>query len=321
MSTILRAQMTLIGASITSAMRTSAANAAAAADITGGGAAFYAEIGDTSGIKWSGSFGTTPPTASTAMPIASVSKPLYAAYAAHTMALGSSDYPFFSFTSGYDAMNGQQCQATSTETVDSCLVTIGTGGFSYDTLNPVHVGKYAYDGGHFQHHADKILIPSLASDTRSGLATAYRALFGLATADLVFSQPLIAGGITATANGIRTVILQIMNGTLNIKSLLNPHDTTYPPVNASTYFTDGSVVSSPAPSNEPWKYQWGFWVEPGSNYYWASGKFGFSFWISSDFKRYGIIARNVSDAGGEMGTISITTGKNIRSAYLTGRFS
>lgn len=309
--------MSLLASAASPTKRAAAATSAATADITSGGQPFYAAIYSGNGTKiWDGSFGASPPTTTTLAAVASVSKSLYAVWAAQHLTLGSTDWPYLTLTSGRDAMNGQQCQATSTETVDSCMITVGVGGIRYDTLNPLHVGKFAYDSAHMQYHADH--FGGLSASTRSVLASGLRATFSLGVSDLTYTQPLLAGGVTCDPLALLTVCQNICNGTYNIKGLLQSN--TFTAVNASTYFTDGSVIGSPAPSTEPWLYKWGFWVEPGGQYYWMSGSFGTSVWIKSDFSQYGIVFRVADGTGGEMGVQSIRTGQSIRTAYNTGRF-
>lgn len=297
------------------AKQIAAASAAAAADLAAGNPDFYSEIGTASSGNtplWSGSYGASAFTADTNQQIASASKPIYPSYVSTTMTLGDTDYPYFTMRSGYQNMSGQ-CAGTGTETVTQCLAISNDGG---TTTYATHVGPdnvFAYDGGHMEVHAGTIATPSLAGNARAGLTSKYRTLFGWTTSG--FTQVNVSGGLNATATEIRSFLQQVMNGTLPMKALLQDARA---PVNASTYFTDGSVSHSPAPSNQPWQMKWGWWIEPGGGYYWGSGSFGFSYWISSDFSMYGIVSRQAVAAGGEMGTVSINTGQKIRKAFLTG---
>lgn len=296
-----------------------AATSAANGVIAGGGQSFYTAICKGDGTKlWDGSFGTSPPVASTAAAVASVSKSLYAIVAGQLTTLGDTDYSWLTMTCGHDAFNGQQCLANGTQTVDQCLQTVGVGGIPYDSFNSLHNGKFAYDSAPWQHHADLILPAgvSLGGANRSTLASTYRSKLLLQNlTDLIFTQPLLAGGVTCPPTTLLTVCQNICSGAMNIKALLQDSRT---PVNASMYFTDGSVIDSPAPADQAWTYKWGFWVEPGGQYYWMSGSFGTSVWIKSDFSMYGMVFR-VSDAtGGEMGVQSIFAGQQIRTAFQRG---
>lgn len=283
-----------------------AANSAANGDIARGGFPFYAEIGNAGGVLWSGSFGASAPTATTAMPIASASKFLYGAYCAQTMTLGATDWPFLNMSSGYHLLNGQ-CQANSTQTASQCLATTGPGGIPYDTLTPADVGKFYYDGGHFQHHG--VNYAGLSADTRSLLGTAYQSALGVGAA-LVFTQPLLAGGVTTTAATYRTILQAVLSGTLRISSLLGTNT-----VPASTF---NGALSSPAPSDEPWHYGPGHWIEPDGTFS-SGGKYGFYPWINSTKTLYGIIARNDQSGSDEIGLASVRTGQSIRNAFITNR--
>lgn len=292
---------------LTLADQSAAASVAASLDIVTGGYPFYAEIGNASGILWSGSFGTSAPDNTTLMPIASASKWVYAAVIAQLKTLGADDWPYLNMTSGYHSLNGQ-CQTTSTETVDSCWLTTGPGGVPYNTLTAGDVGLFFYDGGHWQKHAD---ANGLATDTRSLLAQQYRTSLGFDTS-LLFTQPLIAGGITTNADNYRVLLQALLNGTINLAAVLGTNQ-----VLASHYLDPR--VSSPAPTDEPWHFSGaGHWVEPDGTLC-SAGRNGFYAWIDASRTHYGIVARNDANAiGGEIGLQGVRTGQAIRNAFMNG---
>ena len=295
-----------------------AATSAANHDIANGGTDFYGEIFTADTVLWSGSFGSaSAPTVTTQAAVASVSKTVYAIWAAQNFTLGAADYPFFTHTSGHDLMQGQKCQQSATQTVDQCLLTVGTGGFPYGALNPAHVGIFSYDSAHEQYHMDKVLSPSHGSDTRSAIAAEYRATFSVT--QLQLSSPMPAGGVDCTPAVLRAIAQQILNNTFAAyRALLE--SPSWVPVNASAYFTDGSVFSSPAPANEPWKHEWAMWIEPVTGDFWMAGTYGTVVWIKKDFSIAGIVFRTNDTSGGEMGVTSIRTMQSIRQAFLAGQF-
>lgn len=293
------------------AKQIAAATRAAQNEITNGGSDFYAEIGANSSGNtplWSGSFGGGSVLASTAAGVFSISKAIYAAYAAQAQPLTATDWPYLTMTSGYDTANGATCNQDNIQTVDACLLTFGSG-------NAAHVGKFSYDSMHMQRHADKVLTTSLGPDTRSPITSLYLATFGLVSGDLSMSSCTLAGGVIAKPTTLRKIAQRVMNGALNIKSYLQDANA---PVNASTYFTDGSVVSSPAPADQPWQYKWGHWIEPENGGYWWAGSGGTVLWMDKSFSTYGLLFRVADGTGGEMGVQSIFALQRIRRAFLQG---
>lgn len=290
-----------------------AATAAANADIASGKSDFYAEVFQASGSPlWSGSFGGGSVVSSTAAGVFSVSKSIYAAYAAQVQTLTATDWPYLVMTSGYDTANGATCQQNDTQTVDQCLLTFGAG-------NAAHLNVFSYDSMHWQRHADVIATTSLGAKTESQIAALYQSTFGLSAANISMSSATIAGGVIARPTSLRSIAQQLMSGTLNIKSYLqNP---AWVPVQASNYYVDGSVFSSPAPSNEGWKYIWGHWLEPGGLYYWWAGSGGTVVWMKADFSLGGLVFRVADGTGGEMGVQSIRTAQSIRDSFIAGGYA
>lgn len=304
---------------VSAAKQVAAANRVANENILHGGSDFYAEIGrkDTgTSPLWSGPFGTGAVVSSTAAGVFSVSKSIFAIYAAQAQTLASSDAPYFNMTSGRDTANGATCLQDNIagHTVDYCLATnpgMGVG-------NGAHNGLFSYDSLHQQWWADKIAATSLAAKLKDDIAALYQTTFGLSAANIAMSSATISGGVIARPTSLRAIAQGLMNGTYNLKSYLNP--SVWAPVNASLYFTDGSVVpgGSPAPSNQPWKYFWNHWVEPNGAGYWWAGSGGTVLWMDPTFTYYGLLFRVNDLSGGEVGTQSIFALQQIRRAFFAG---
>lgn len=319
----LRAQMMILGTSVTAAMRQSAANAAALADISGGGDDFYVEIGTSTGSPiWNNNntgYGGGTIQSTTQVVFASVTKSLSAAAVAQTRTLTlANDWPYLTMTAGRDLMNGLHC--TVGNTIAQCAAQLDGGGARFDALNPDHVGLFSYDGGSWQYYFNTIL--GLGADLNTDLKTFYKTNLNLLLTDISCTTAMPSGAAQGFATTLRKVVQQIMVGTLVIKNYLNDSNA---PVMASDYFGPTYVVpGSPAPSTEPWLYKWGFWVEPVTGDYWMAGSYGTVVWMKKDFSMYGMVVRNAAvegSDGGEMGVTSIRTMQKIRNAYQTGRFS
>lgn len=293
------------------AIQVAAATRAANLEIANGGTDFYAEIGTKSSGSsplWSGSFGGGTVVATTAAGVFSVSKAVFALYAAQRQALTATDKPYFEMTSGRDTANGATCNQDNIQTIDACITAyMGVG-------NAAHNGLFNYDSLHQEWWSDKIAASSMGALTRSQITALYLSAFGMVTGDISMSSSTLSGGVIAKPTTLRNLAQQLMNGTLNLKGYLT--DPQWTPVNASNYFTDGSVVKSPAPSDQPWLYLWNHWVEPGGGYFWWAGSGGTVLWMDKTFNNYGLLFRNADTSGGEMGTQSIFAMQRIRRAFL-----
>lgn len=293
------------------AVRQSAATNAADADVAGGSYPFYAEIGDRNNILWSHSAGTGAPIESDQMSLASCSKPFYAALMAETRSpLSATDIQALLMRSGYHSMLGNNC--AQTETVQHCLLTVPPSGPPYDHFVAGDVDKFFYDSAHHQHHA--VNVAGLGADVRGNLATLYRSTFGLTT-DTFFSTPTLATGMVSTARDVRIFCRQILNAELAIAEIMFSDANE---VNASLYFTDGSVLYSPVSSAEPWRYRPGWWRDPVNNLIAGIGKLGYVIGFTSDRSKYIIIARSDPSSGGLVSQQSINTERAVLNAFLTG---
>ncbi len=278
---------------------------------------FYWEVGDAKGPLASGSAGTTVG-ATTVMPIASASKWLYSAYVVQQRqgAPLASDIPYLNFTSGYllaDAGGPGSCQQT--DTVSSCLSVTN----SNPTASPAAIGKFAYDSGHMEVHANNAM--GLGSDGDKGLNATVLALdfgSGVTATAATYTQPLLAGGVATSASTYGVFLRQILAGGLKIGGLLGADKVcTNPPPTG----TCATAVSSPI-TVESWNYSLGHWVEDdpavGDHAFSSAGAFGFYPWIDSRKTYYGILARNSGVTGNFEGYRSAQCGRLIRQAWLTG---
>ncbi len=264
---------------------------------------FYYEVGDKTGAIASGSIGGNTYTAGTQMNIASASKWLFGAYVAEVRAgaLSVSDVRATHMQSGYVSM-GSFCLAA--ETVASCFAAR-----SNDAYTPASLDRFHYNSGHFQKWgADN----GLASMTGPQVASEYRAVLGNDIA-VTFIGPLLAGGAIMSADGYAIFLRKILNGQLQIATLLGSGKTCTLPGACPT------ADYSPAP--DAWNYSVGHWVEDdpvtGDGTFSSAGAFGFYPWIDTTKTYYGIVAREDVGGGGG-GFPSAQCGRNIRKAFVTG---
>jgi hypothetical protein len=270
-------------------------------------APFYWEIGDRSARLASdsvaGTGSTRVYTASTVLAIASASKWLYAGYVAQKRggALNTSDIQFLNFRSGYT--NFDHC--TAQQTVDSCLAD-GTNG----TYSAATDGFFFYNGGHMQKHASLIGLGALDN---AGLAAEVRAQIGSDIA-LSYFQPQPAGGAISSADDYARFLRKVLGGQLQMAALLGSHPVCTNPL------TCAQALATPVPSTMSWHYSIGHWVEDdpagGDGAFSSAGAFGFYPWIDASKTWYGVLAREVSDAGA--GADSALCGALIRKAWVSG---
>jgi len=294
---------------------------------------FYWEIGDAGEALASASIGTdttsgAPIVASTRMSIASASKWVYGTYVVQvrggTAKLTGEDVMFLHFTSGYTNMGsdttGATCAAPAkgTDSINYCLTLSGANG-PFDGMDPSTVGIFDYDSGHEENHAGQFQ-PELNALAASALGSTIATALGLAnSAPLVYSQPLLAGGIFASADDYTPVLRGILSGQLLMHDALGTS-----PVCAWTQGTDCNAASSPI-FTEKWHYSITHWVEddPTQNNdgaFSSPGAFGFYPWIEAGKTYYGVISRDVPTGGGiQNGVASAQCGALIRHAWDTGK--
>jgi hypothetical protein len=277
---------------------------------------FYWEIGDKTQVRGSGSVGTSAPTATTAMQIASASKLPFAAYVvqkydtAGNSATFNTYVPYLNFTSGFSNFDNTLCQATDT------IATCNNGGVNA-TEQANHT--FHYEGGHMQQLAQVPL--GLANDHATDLAAEVNGVLGT---DFTYVVPQPAGGIMTTASSYGAFLRKLLDGTLSLGSKLGDDPVCTHAGNGCNAAVDSSVNALP----DNFHYGLGHWIEddpsaaPSSNFaYSSAGAHGFYPWVSFDLQWYGILARQ-SGSGETNGTgegyDSLKCGRLIRQAWITG---
>ena len=284
---------------------------------------FYWEIGDKNGALVSGSHGSDsdgPVLATTKLSVASASKLIYATYVTQLRGAAANltpqDIDFLHFTSGYSNMgtnttSGACPNTLNPDTVNQCLTLTNAEGVSFSAQDPTTIGKFDYDGGHMENHAR--LLKSLGNLVYTSLGSTVGILLG---AEIDYTQPLLAGGISATANDYALVLRHILDGSLYM------HDALGTSAVCTRHSSTCNAAFSPIP--EAWHYSMGHWVEDdpntkGDGAFSSPGAFGFYPWIDSSKKYYGVISRSNSTGSGEQeGYESMQCGRLIRHAWMTG---
>ena len=290
-------------------------------------APFYWEIGDQSGAIVSGSVGTdtsnNPIVRTTKMSIASASKWLYGMYVVQIRGaaskLTSADQDFLHFTSGYTNMGSDtktsECPSTDNpDTVNTCLALVNTANNEpYSYKDPATVGKFDYDSGHLENHASQ--LGGIGDVLDGNLGDTIGKALG-PTVTLLYTEPLIAGGVYTTAGDYATVLQRIVGGELAMHDALG-----IAPV-CTAHSSSCNAVLSPIP--EAWHYSMAHWVEDdattgGDGAFSSAGAFGFYPWVEAGKTYYGVLARQVpTQAGHQNGYESAQCGRLIRRAFDTG---
>jgi Putative Ig domain len=287
-------------------------------------APYYWEIGDQQGPAIGGSVGANSSQsavlATTALSVASASKLIYGAYVTQLRGAASNltaaDINFLHFTSGYTNMaSGNACPNTlSSDTVNGCLTLSGPQAALYSAQDPATVGTFNYNSGHMENHASQ--LTNLGNVPVASLGAAIQSLLGGTALNLVYSQPLMAGGIYVSEQDYAQVLRNILSGSLAMRDALgiDPVCTLHSATCNATY--------SPIP--ESWHYSIGHWVEDdpatnGDGAFSSPGMYGFYPWIDASKTYYGIISRDVPTATGmQQGYASAQCGRLIRNAWITG---
>jgi CubicO group peptidase (beta-lactamase class C family) len=270
---------------------------------------FYWEIGDRNGARASGTVsGSTTPTASQVIAIASSSKWVYSTYVLQKSgSVRLADVPFLRFSSGYvfpPLKAAKEALCGLTETVGQCAADV--------VQLPAASGNFYYSGGHFQYHAANIMgLGSLGALALTAEITSHIGAF-----DFTYLQTNLAGGLNASANGYGAFLRRMLRGDYLMSSQLGSNK-----VCGSTACAAGLVLS-PAPPHEAWNYSLGHWVEDdptlGDHAFSSAGALGFYPWIDSSKTWYGVLARRASAPGGNQGVVSLNCGRLIRQAWVTG---
>lgn len=288
-------------------------------------APFYWEIGDENGSLIGGSEGTDTSgnavLASTKLSIASASKWIYAAYVVQLRGaadhLNAEDIAFLHFTSGYTNMvdgPGSTCPSTDNpNSVNKCLTLSNPSGVSFSARDPATVGSFDYNSGHMENHASQ--LTSLGNLAVGSVGPTVQALLGPGVT-LDYSEPLMAGGIYASAQEYVLVLRHILDGTLFMHDALG--------TNQVCTRHSATCNATFSPISEAWHYSIGHWVEndPATNgdaAFSSPGMFGFYPWIDSTKSYYGVISRFQPTGNGvQQGYASAQCGRLIRHAWITG---
>ena len=263
---------------------------------------FYWSIGDAHGVLADGSVGARAPTATTTMPIASASKLVYAAFVAQQRhgQLTDDDVRFLTFTSGYTHF--RNCRRG--QTIAECEDTGHNG--EHDAATD---GKFDYNGGHMERHA---MLDGLGALDAAGLARTINDTLGTS---FRYLQPQLAGGISTSAADYGDFLRRIVDGRLQMKSLLGTHAVCTNPRTCST------AAESPFTQADV-HYSIGHWVEDdpqGDGAFSSAGAFGFYPWISRDETTWGVLARfSFTFNGAKAGAASLMCGRQIRAAWVSG---
>lgn len=295
-----------------------AAEAAAAGKNCRAAGTFYWEVGDQSGAAAGGTRGAAP-AATTAIPVASGSKLLFAAYVVQYRGgapnLGADEIAYLSMQQGYT--RGPCVRGAN---VLSCFDKLG--GSVQDAAD---IGKFYYSGGQMQALASLGLDQTLSADTSSELAGAVGAMLGFPAGTLSYDAPSVSGQAVISASDYGAFLRQILSGSLLMSQALG-----FDPVCTSTA-TDASgqpvcpsaVSAPPAPDGQVWQYSLGHWVEKdpvsgdGDGAFNSIGEFGFYPWIDASKTYYGIVAR-AWDLSPMAYKDAVICGQAIRTAFISG---
>jgi len=272
---------------------------------------FYWEIGDRKERLAGASAGGDTPNAETVMLVASASKWFYGAYVTQLRKgkLSDADVRALSMRSGYVSLQYMACirllpQRKQSETVSDCLSSLHNDNFTADD-----VGRFYYNGGHFQHHAAVDL--ALGGMNNVALHDEIARQIG---GDIQFSydSPQLAAGISINASEYAKFLRKLLRGDLLLGSLLGSNATCTNPKTCPT------AASTPIATPESWHYSLAHWVEDdpqmGDGAFSSPGAFGFYPWIDSSKTYYGILARHELSA--KAAAQSVQCGRAIRKAWL-----
>lgn len=278
---------------------------------------FYWEIGDREQALASGSTGDKSVLSNSSMPIASASKWVFGAYVvqARQGQLSADDVSALTMSSGYTHFGSMSCVkllpgVRQSQTVAECFQEKNARGEANNEFDSSAVGKFFYNGGHFQQLA---IDMGLGADNNLALQRDVQMYLG---ADFKFSfgSPQLAGGINTSASHYAIFLRKILSKELFIGDLLGEFAVCTNPATCKT------ALHTPVPSNLSWSYSLGHWVEndpaKGDGAFSSAGAFGFYPWIDKSKTYYGIVARKGEPGSGDD---SAQCGGLIRKAWMTGR--
>lgn len=277
---------------------------------------FYWEIGNQVQKLVGGSEGGDAYQANTEMPIASASKWIFGAYLVQLRNghLSAEDIAALTMTSGYTNFGSTTCikfltSRKEAETVAECFAQANRkGGYNSD-YNPDALGKFYYNGGHFQQLAVEI---GLGADNNAALARDIQTQLGT-DIKLEYGSPQLAGGVRTSATSYAIFLRKILNRQLYIGDLLGTHAVCTNPETCTT------ALYTPVSQELSWDYSLAHWVESdpevGDGAYSSTGAFGFYPWIDKTKTWYGLLARQGKSGSG---ADSALCGGLIRKAWVTG---
>jgi hypothetical protein len=301
------------------AQQIAAAQATAAGTSCSAAGNFYWEVGDKTGASASGVRGRLAKDGNTAVPIASGSKLLFAAYVVqyrHGAAnLSPAEIAYLTMRQGYTR---NDCAAG--KTVLGCFEQ-----FRNDVQSTKDIGKFYYGGGHMQALASLGLDRTLAGDSGAILADSISAALGIPPNALSYSTPTVASGAVMSPMAYAAVLRQILAGDLLMSQALGVDAV------CTSTATDASgkplcpsaVYTPPGPDHQVWQYSLGHWVEKdpdsgaGDGAFSSPGEHGFYPWIDASRSYYGVVSR--SSAFSPVAYQSaILCGQAIRKAFVSG---
>ncbi|KAI8805615.1 hypothetical protein BJ742DRAFT_901595 [Cladochytrium replicatum] len=298
---------------------------------------FYYELGNSNSALTSGSIGSGAHqyTADSQIKIASASKWLFGSYVVQLKRgnVTPAEIDALTMRSGYTNFAYGSCAGlpAATATVSQCFETrnLANGGFN-NGFNASDVGKYYYQGGHFQHLAidDFKMGPLTAAGLGANVTAVLNSnITGSDAFSLTYDSAQLSGGALATPSAYAKFLRAILQRRLLISQYLSAQEVCTNPL-----FCPDTAKYTPIPLTASWFYGLGFWIEPkasmakdltgGVAYYSCGGGLGFYPWIDSSLTSYGMIAREdfigvlKSDDG--VGYDSMLCGALVRNAWLSG---
>jgi hypothetical protein len=280
---------------------------------------FYWEIGDQHAALASGTEGAPLPTASTTVPISSASEWIFGAYVVQSRAgkLTDSDIAALTMRTGYSNLQYDRCVQRSPvslhpQTVNNCFHALHLIGGSNSDFKATQVGKFFYNGGHFQRLA--ATDPELGELASNALTTVIGAQLGTGAA-FSYDSPELDAGIRTTPAAYAWFLRKIIANQLLMHDALGTDAVCTNPSRCQ------SALNTPLPQTESWHYSLGHWVEDdariGDGAFSDPGLLGFYPWIDASKTTYGVLARVSHAPGAYVG--SMQCGRLIRRAWLTGK--
>ncbi|MFI4931983.1 MAG: hypothetical protein ACHP83_17200, partial [Burkholderiales bacterium] len=182
-------------------------------------------------------------------------------------------------------------------------------------LDASAVGKFHYNGGHFQWLADTDL--QLGSKNNAALQSAIAAQLGAGIA-FTYDSPQLAAGVQTTGQDYATFLRRVLGQQLLMHDQLGANAVCTNPATCT------QALYAPIPASESWHYSVGHWVEDdpvaGDGAFSSPGAFGFYPWIDASKIYYGVLARQVSvslSGNDPVAIESVLCGRLIRKAWLT----